>query len=99
MVNKGDRVGVIGWEDDDAFYLFGYGVYDGDLVPSEEEAATHPALAMFRVAGVSNPHITLDNGKVVWGLECWWGAEDVIRKKVGNKKVVEVDIEECRRDK
>lgn len=38
-----------------------------------------------------NPRITLDSGVVVWGAECWWGPEGVVREKIKGMKVIEVD--------
>jgi hypothetical protein len=29
----------------------------------------------------SNPRIDLDEGGSVWGFECWWAREDVVREK------------------
>lgn len=71
MRQAGDRVGAISHSKDDVLYLFGYGVYEGDFVPD-------PSLGV-RIFGdllrVNNPQIRLDSGKLVYGCECWWGAE------------------------
>lgn len=59
--------------------MFGFGVYVGDRVCD--------------VGGRTNPSITLDNGKQVWGYECWWGPEDEIQRMIGDRKVVFVERE------
>lgn len=39
-----------------------------------------------------NPCIRLDDGRVVWGFQCWWGSEEYIRRVIGDRTVVVVDI-------
>jgi hypothetical protein len=93
----GDRVGAISHTNliSKTAYIFGYGVYDGDFVP--ETAGGWMGLAL-RHESTSNPRVTLDNGKVVWGCECWWGPETEIRARLeGFTTVVEIDIDESRR--
>lgn len=34
-----------------------------------------------------NPKIELDDGRVVWGQECWWGPEERIREMIGDREV------------
>jgi hypothetical protein len=43
---------------------------------------------------ISNPRLKLDNGKTVWGCQCWWGPEDQIRQTIGARTIVYVDINE-----
>ncbi len=86
----GDRVLAVRDSSETQANVYGAGVYAGDEVP---DSAPGEMGAMLREAGVSNPKIVLDNGKVVWGCECWWGAEDLLRKRLAGKNVVEVDIE------
>ncbi len=90
----GTRIGTISHNEGDTFYIFGYGTYVGDEVP---ETAGGWVADGLREAGVPNPKLVLDNGKVVWGCECWWGPEEQIRKKLEKFTVVEVDIEEARK--
>lgn len=42
-----------------------------------------------------NPKLTLDDGRVVWGFQCWWGPESEIKKRffVGGVTVLWVDLE------
>lgn len=74
MYKPGMRVGAIQDADQQVVNLFGYGVYNGDE-PCE------------MLGGMPNPKITLDNGSVVWGCQCWWGPEEAIKSKVGDRKV------------
>ncbi len=76
--NTGYRVGAVQGINNTYATLFGYGVYDGKL------PCPH-------LGGRPNPHITLDNGKGVWGCECWWGPEDQIKAKLAGLTVTMVD--------
>lgn len=69
----GMRVGAILSSTAHAVNFLGYGVYDGDL-------------ACPLLGGFPNPRITLDNGEVVWGCQCWWGDEARIRKQIEEAK-------------
>jgi hypothetical protein len=62
--------------------VLGYGTYDGDHPPPGYEGTE-----------VKNPKITLDNGSVVWGMECWWGPEAAIRKKLDGMSVRFVSVD------
>lgn len=45
-----------------------------------------------------NPKIELDDGKIVWGFECWWGNSAGIKKMLSQyEHVVKVDIDEERK--
>lgn len=70
--------------------LFGYGTYVGDEVPPPE------IQFMGMHIDVPNPKIVLDDGKVVWGCECWWGPEEETKAKLGSRTVTMVDIEKAR---
>lgn len=64
---------------------FGEGEYIGDREPSEGE-----------MKGIKNPCIKLDNGRYVWGYQCWWGEikkfeekyKDIIKATI----MVETDV-------
>lgn len=76
MVNPGARVGAISHTTpDDKVHFYGWGVYVGD--------ETGGPMGAF-----PNPKIQLDDGGVVWGCECWWGAEERVRKAIGVREVV-----------
>jgi len=82
MKQPGMRAGAILSADAATVQLLGYGTYDGDL--------EHPEM------GIPNPHITLDDGSVVWGCECWWGPEEKIKAIIGNRKVEIVTMADSR---
>jgi len=75
--------------DKESVRFFGFGEYVGDEVPPPE---INPILNI----GRPNPKIVLDNGKVVWGCECWWGPEAKIHKMLEGKIVINVDIDNAR---
>lgn len=80
LLKPGTRVGAILSADDKTVHLLGYGVYDGDFKP--------PVELFF----AENPRITLDNGSVVWGYQCWWGAEEQIRASIGERTIVAAKV-------
>lgn len=46
----------------------GFGIYEGDQM--------HPTL------GFLNPKIAMDDGRTLWGCECWWGpVKDELARK------------------
>ena len=76
--------------------LFGYGMYVGDSVPTESIGFMGEIL---KEEGIPNPKIVLDNGQVVYGCECWWGDEEVVRKKMSLcNEVINVDIDKIREE-
>jgi hypothetical protein len=91
-VKVGERVGVISHNDDTTMYVFGFGVYEGDFVP---ENAGGMGKTLQQV-GATNPKITLDSGKIVWGCECWWGPEVIVKERLEGYTVVETDIDDER---
>ena len=80
--------------DEKTVELIGYGSYIGDEIPHDKVAAMGNIL---REAAIPNPKIQLDSGKDVFGCECWWGSEEKVKSTIGNRKIVEVDIDEIRR--
>lgn len=101
-MEPGQRVGVICGTKGDVVEIFGFGVYEGafpigdDAVGAvadmarevSEEEGTEPLL---------NPRLRLDSGQVVWGCECWWGAEAKVREQIAGMTIVEVDIDKVRK--
>jgi len=83
-------------------YSFGEGVYEGDVIPDGTPENPAPGGWMGKAIvekKVPNPKIKLDNGKIVWGCECWWGPEAMVKEetlRVG-WTVIPVDIDEERR--
>lgn len=45
-----------------------------------------------------NPKIELDDGRVVWGYQCWWGPEDKFDEFVEGREVINTTIEEALSD-
>jgi hypothetical protein len=100
MHKPGERVGAILGSKDGVVEFLGYGVYEGDLDRNDPTNAPLPVgftALLGRRAGMSlNPRIKLDSGKIVWGCECWWGAEEKIKEAIAGHTVVEVDIDKVR---
>ena len=89
---KGDRVGAVQSVTNGVARLYGYGKYVGDEVPGDEVGGLN--------VGLANPKIELDNGKHVFGCECWWSPEEEMRKMLAQcDEVIEVDIDEVRKGK
>ena len=56
------------------------------------EGASEKMIEDATEALLNNPCIKLDNGKLVWGAQCWWGPEEQINKSIGTRKVVFIDV-------
>lgn len=96
MVEVGARVGAILKATTDEVHLLGFGVYDGEHEPpvgpwglslddikAMKEAGDLPPDWSWK-----NPRITLDDGRVVWGYQCWWGSEESINKKIEGMTII-----------
>lgn len=70
-VQVGDRVVAISHteEDTNSVKIFGFGVYEGDHIPPPKTPGIWGDIIG------TNPRIKLDSGEIVWGAQCWWGAE------------------------
>ncbi len=75
----GERIGAVLSADKDNVRFLGWGVYDGDLPCPELD-------------GRNNPRMTLDDGTVVWGCQCWWGNEEKMKAWLGDRRVQVVDL-------
>jgi hypothetical protein len=93
MTKIGDRVVAVFESADNIVKIFGEGIYDGDFVPYE--AAGNMA-KMLSELDMKNPRIRLDNGKIVYGCECWWSSVDKFKEQTKNMTIVQVDIDEMR---
>lgn len=96
--NPGDRIGAILGKKDGVIELLGYGTFTGHAVPVEAVGAFAEMLKEWER---KNPRLQLDNGKIVYGCECWWGSEAAIMSELVRQQeigfiVVEVDIDEVR---
>ncbi|KJZ17453.1 hypothetical protein TW86_04165 [Halomonas sp. S2151] len=92
----GDRVGALLSVNDGVAKLIGYGEFIGAKVPVQNAIGFGSAL---HIHGYPNPCIKLDSGKEVFGCECWWGPEDAVKAKLEGLEVIEVDIDEVRKEK
>jgi hypothetical protein len=77
MPKIGDRVAAVMEINDEErkVLLFGAGVYVGDVVPENPSSTLAVYCARNQLA---NPKIQLDDGKIIFGCECWWDDEAVI---------------------
>ena len=95
MRKQGDRVGCIvsatGQPGKDFVVNFlGYGVYEGDFVPPTgpfgssweeyDKIIQEVDISYTTEKRPMNPRIRLDDGRVVWGRDCWFGSEEKIKK-------------------
>lgn len=91
---KGTRIGAIYSGSKGRVLFLGYGTYEGDEVPEGAGGFMGEAMAE---AGITNPKLLLDNGDVVWGCECWWGPEEVVKKQMEGAVIEEVRIGDKRK--
>ena len=84
MAKIGDRVGAVLRTTPTEVYLIGYGTFMGHEVPPTGMLHDHK---------IPNPKIQLDNGKVVWGYQCWWGPAKHVAEMVGKRIIKRVDAD------
>ena len=100
MYKPGIRVGTMQSATKDEVNLFGYGIYEGDFVPPHEVVGPFGTMDDVEQSdgtmGLSNPRIRLDDGDVVWGCECWWGAEETFREAIEGRRVIKVSVADYR---
>ena len=79
----GDRVGAIASIEDNIAYFYGYGTYEGMVIPNHDK--NRYTMADFNRDNKTKNHlIKLDDGGIVYGCECWWGTRDKIRERLSN---------------
>lgn len=86
----GDRVIAYHYALGDRFGFLGEGTYYGDLhVPVEinKELSENAN---------PTPLIILDNGKEIWGCECWYAKSELLRSCFRNLVWEEIDIDDVR---
>ena len=100
MARVGDRVGAILSATNREVKLLGYGIFKGNLEPPDDTRTPFGTAGeinkMARENGGdpwTNPCIELDDGRIVWGCQCWWGDEDEVRHSIKDRTVVVVDLE------
>lgn len=92
----GSRVGAVSHSDPSTktAFIFGYGTYEGDKVPDPNQNISLCGIPIRS----RNPCILLDNGKRVYGCECWWGPENEIKRILGTfHHIVSIDVSEARK--
>lgn len=97
----GMRVGAILSADAETVHLLGYGVYDGDMpapfgplgMTTDEYLEGGRLTLGHDPPPFKNPRITLDDGRVVWGCQCWWGPEAEVQASIGDRKVIPAETE------
>lgn len=97
----GTRVLAISHSDKSKAYVFGYGTYEGEKTPKDFPTEHQPVGMMGQWIvqdGRDNPCIKLDNGKYVWGCECWWGPAEGAEKHLEGLEIKEIDIQETRKE-
>ena len=99
MSQPGDRVGAILSAVKNEVRLLGYGVYDGEQDAPESAFEGFMGMTVEEIKRQipdffprTNPRITLDDGRVVWGCQCWWGSEEEVKRVCAGRKVTIVDI-------
>lgn len=81
MRQVGDRIGAILSAKKGEVKLLGFGIYAGREVAKPEHG------------GWANHKLILDDGRVVWGYECWWGSEESVRHQIAGCKIINVTID------
>lgn len=91
----GTRVGAILSANETEVRVLGFGVYEGEHIPSADSAGIGK---MLHEASMKNPRILLDSGSYVYGCECWWGSEESVKKKIADRTVINEDINKIRKE-
>ena len=96
----GQRVGAVLSADRETVNFLGYGTYEGDFIP--DDSAAGQMARVCRALDRKNPKIRLDDGRIVWGCECYWGPEDDVARWLDTAvasglAIVNTDIEEVRK--
>ena len=81
----GSRIGAVLKADESTVTLLGYGIYVGNEIPPD---------GFLHDAGITNPKLKLDNGRVAWGHQCWWGDEQTVIEMIGGRSVEYVNYDE-----
>lgn len=84
---------ICGTNDDGNVEVFGGGVYIG---PQRPPCGPFGLSLDDLGEDYVNPCIELDNGKRVFGFECWWGAEDTVIRSLEGRTTITVDIDAAR---
>lgn len=84
----GTRVIAIESIGSDTVYAYGYGRYDGTVRPPNGTRTRLGLVTELWPAQFAVPRLVLDDGRVVWGPQCWWLTEAELSAAHGEKAVV-----------
>ena len=84
----GDRIGafVSMSNTENTVQFLGWGTYEGEEVPPGLEDDVF-------LKSMGNPKLKLDDGRVVWGYQCWWGPEEKIKTLFGDRVLIPCGID------
>ncbi len=85
-IKIGDRVGAIESSNEGRIKFYGYGTYQGRLVPKDKNVQFMGV--SLKAINQPNHCIKLDNGELVWGCECWWGSEEKVKEMLAKAKTI-----------
>ena len=94
MANIGDNVCAILSADKNNVQVIGYGKYLGDEVPDRHVVGPLPKA--LHLASAKNPKLQMEDGTIVWGCECWWGDVTSANEFIGDRNIINVDMEKVR---
>ncbi len=95
-LKPGDRVGAIQEIGLESVKFFGYGIYEGEYnLPPHVYYALDDNDEDFNQL---SPRIRLDNSKELFGVECIWGSEEAVKKEIGDRRVITIDIYDYRKN-
>lgn len=75
-------------------YVYGEGTYIGNRRPPDGTRTPFGLIDATIPPGYVNPCIVLDDGRVVWGCQSWWGPPEQIRKRLEGYEFETVDVNE-----
>jgi hypothetical protein len=71
MTMIGERVLAVRDGDNENLYVYGEGIYVGDLQPPKGTPTPLGEVDDSFPPNWTNPCIRLDSGHIVWGCQCW----------------------------
>lgn len=84
------RIGAVLSSNENEVRLIGYGTYAGEEVPPDDPTRKRGLMGLVHKMERKNPKLIMDNGRVIWGCECWWASEEFVKESMGNRKVIEL---------
>ena len=94
MTQPGTRVLAVASCDGEHLAIYGEGEYVGDLpIPMSPEEREEVVADFVKLSSgeeeaqkltdffCRSPCINLDNGRVIWGFQCWWGPVEKVQRR------------------